>query len=160
MGFKRSGKTSLGQSLADKFKCPFIDTDDLLETMFAMEMKTHLSCREILLQHGEAAFRAWERKVLQSLMNIKGVVISLGGGSLSKTTRHLIPRLGHLIYLKLPKEEVKRRLMKAPLPSYLTTRDPDSTFEGIYQERHQLFEAYANETVCPQDLEQGFVDAI
>lgn len=75
-GFRGTGKTSVGRTLADRLQAPFFDTDALVERRAGMPIP------EIFRRHGEAHFRALEREAIASLRAAEGV-ISTGGGAVS-----------------------------------------------------------------------------
>ena len=60
-GFRGAGKTEIGRILASRLNIPFIDTDDLIETM------TGRSIPDIFHDEGEERFRSIEREVIASL---------------------------------------------------------------------------------------------
>jgi len=74
IGFRGTGKTSVGRILAERLQAPFVETDTLVEQLAGMPIP------EIFLQHGEAHFRALEREAIASLRTREGV-ISTGGGA-------------------------------------------------------------------------------
>ena len=75
IGFRGTGKTSVGRLLANRLRAPFIDTDALIERRAGMPIP------EVFRRHGETRFRALEREVIASLRNAEGV-ISTGGGAI------------------------------------------------------------------------------
>lgn len=74
VGFMGTGKTVVGQALAQELGFEFVDTDQLIEE--ACQESIH----NIFEHHGEAAFREMEVKVLDGLSGKKNTVISTGGG--------------------------------------------------------------------------------
>ncbi len=71
-----SGKSFLGETLAETLDVPFLDMDD------AIELKKGKSISEIFANSGEAHFRSVESEVLRSLSNENtNAVISTGGGT-------------------------------------------------------------------------------
>jgi Shikimate kinase len=76
IGYRGTGKTSVGRILAESLDLPFFDTDTLVERTAGV------SIPEIFRQHGEARFRALERGVIESLAGVEGVISTGGGGGL------------------------------------------------------------------------------
>jgi shikimate kinase len=74
IGYRGSGKTSVGRRLAERQGIPFVDADEELVRRAGRSIKT------IFETSGEAAFRDLESKVLQDLLARREVVLSLGGG--------------------------------------------------------------------------------
>lgn len=135
-GFKGSGKTYFGKKLANQLQVNFIDTDDLLE-------KVHgLDARALLRKVGEANFRKLEKDALQGLQSVSDSVISLGGGAILTKDTLKIP--GHFVYLKTPKELLKKRvLIKGNYPSFIDQSSPEASFDKMYNERLPKYEAIA-----------------
>jgi shikimate kinase len=134
-GFKRCGKTHFGKLLAKKLKRPFVDTDHLIEEAHGEK------CRQIALKIGDSAFRDLEKQAVASLEMQKESVISVGGGAiLDPDNAKKLAKLGTLVYLQLDKETLKKRLLSGELPSYLDPKDPESSFEAMYQERKAIYE--------------------
>lgn len=71
-----TGKSTIGQMLAEKLRLPFIDLDRGIETNAGM------SIPQIMEEKGESIFRDLETSALMSLAKDKESVVSLGGGAL------------------------------------------------------------------------------
>lgn len=75
IGMMGSGKTTIGQLLAEKLKFPFIDTDAMIE------LSESLSVEELFLTKGEEHFRSLEVKCLENILNSESIqIIACGGG--------------------------------------------------------------------------------
>ena len=74
IGMMGSGKTTVGQLLAQRLRRPFVDTDALIEE------REGRSIRSIFARDGEDAFRALELEVSRELFGRDGLVIACGGG--------------------------------------------------------------------------------
>ena len=75
IGYRGSGKTSVGRKLARLLGRPFFDSDRMV---FA---KTGRTVREIVEAGGWPAFREAEKAVIAELSALDQAVISLGGGA-------------------------------------------------------------------------------
>ena len=75
IGYRGSGKTSVGRELARILDRPFFDSDRMI---FA---KAGRSIGEIIETSGWQAFREMEKSVIVDLSGLDGVVIALGGGA-------------------------------------------------------------------------------
>ena len=69
-----TGKSSVGRLAAEQLRFAFIDTDELIEN------EVGRSIPEIFTQLGEAAFRKYERDVVNALAARRDTVIATGGG--------------------------------------------------------------------------------
>lgn len=74
-GFMGTGKTTVGQLLAEELHRPFIDTDQLIEE------KLDAKINEIFKKIGEPKFRDFETQTIALLSNLEDYVISCGGGA-------------------------------------------------------------------------------
>jgi shikimate kinase len=74
IGFMGCGKSTVGQALARRLDFEFVDTDRLIEAQAGRTIP------EIFAQEGEAAFRARERALVESLAARERLVIATGGG--------------------------------------------------------------------------------
>jgi len=69
-----TGKSSVGQIVAQQLHFTFLDTDHVIES------RTGKSISDLFAQDGEAAFRELEKKIVAELAARKKTVISTGGG--------------------------------------------------------------------------------
>jgi shikimate kinase len=106
IGYRGSGKTTIGQKLADRLWQELVDTDGLIV------QRAGQSIRAIFESRGEAAFRTLEADVVRETLKLNDVIISLGGGAvLREENRAAIKASGHkVIYLRCEAEELLRRI--------------------------------------------------
>ena len=106
IGYRGSGKTTVGKRLADRLWQPFVDTDELVVR------KAGKSIREIFERDGEPAFRALEAQVVRDACLLQEHVISLGGGAPTREeNRQALKAAGHkVIYLRCEPAELARRI--------------------------------------------------
>lgn len=75
-GFMGTGKTTVGQLVAQWLDLPFIDSDaELVE-------RTGASISELFARHGEEGFRTIESVLCRWLASRAGIVVATGGGML------------------------------------------------------------------------------
>ncbi len=140
-GFKSSGKTTLGKKIAEKTGLHFIDTDELVSK----------NCRQLYLQ-GPEAFREIEKEVIGALVGFEHCVIATGGGAiLDPANVAILKKLGKIFYLRVPKEELRRRLLADPLPAFLDLNNPEESFEEMYESRKDLYEQIADEVIDTEE---------
>ena len=85
VGYMGSGKTVIGNLIAQKLKIPFYDLDNLIEKRLEM------SISEIFQQKGEIYFRKVEHQIFTELAeNDAAFVLSLGGGTPCYANNHLL----------------------------------------------------------------------
>lgn len=100
-----AGKSSVGASLAEALKWPFIDLDTTIEA------GQGLTIRQIFEQAGEPFFRAVERAALEEVIKTEPAVVALGGGTFAQPPNlELIQARGvPTIWLECSPEELYRR---------------------------------------------------
>ena len=107
VGYRCSGKTSVGRLLAKKLNWGFIDTDDLIV------QETGLSIDKIVLTYGWKKFREIERLVIKKVSKLDKFVISTGGGVvLSEENVKNLRKNGWLVWLKATPKTIKSRMLK------------------------------------------------
>lgn len=55
-GMPASGKTTIGKKAAEKIAWDFIDTDQLIESVYASQTGRACSCNQIYMKEGEVFF--------------------------------------------------------------------------------------------------------
>ncbi len=107
IGFMGSGKSHIGQQIAQLMDYLFIDTDSLIVNTEGV------SIAELFEKKGEAAFRKIESDRLQGLSKWDNIVVATGGGApcFHDNMSH-INHSGITIYLKTNPELLLERLHK------------------------------------------------
>ena len=110
IGYRGSGKTTVGQMLANQLHYGFFDNDEQIVKTAGQTIK------ELFEQHGQEYFRQLESQALAHINGLTNHVISLGGGAvLRETNRSRIAAPGHrVIYLRAEAEELHRRIKSDP----------------------------------------------
>ena len=104
-GFMTSGKSTIGPILANALGFEFVDLD------VAVSQREGKTIREVFLEKGEAYFRQSERAMVAELSTRDHTVIALGGGTLEDPeTLHVVMSTGIMVYIKVPVDEIVRRL--------------------------------------------------
>jgi len=136
IGHSGSGKTSLGQDLAQRLGLAFVDLDH------AIEKKTNQSISELFENQGEATFRKVEYQV--ALENLKpGQIIALGGGAWHQPDLRL-----HIKSLSLPV------VVLAEPPRRCWTRLQSSTSRPLARSESDFLARCAQRAVDLQDLDE------
>ncbi len=110
IGYRGSGKSTVGKILADRLGCEFVDTDTMIAACAGK------SISEIFAQQGEAAFRDLEAQIIAEVAPLEGHVIAIGGGALQREPNRLALRGAkhRLIYLRCDEDELLRRVLQDP----------------------------------------------
>jgi shikimate kinase len=106
VGYRGSGKSTIGRRLADRLWQKFVDTDDLIVK------KAGKNIREIFEQQGEAAFRDLEVQAVAEACKLVDHVIAMGGGAvLREENRKAMKDAGlKVIYLRAEPDELLKRI--------------------------------------------------
>ncbi len=149
VGFMGVGKGSVCRALAQRCDMITLDTDKLIESMFA------LSVKEIFDLHGESFFRAKERAVARWMENsLKNTLISTGGGFFKAGN---LNKIGTVVLLDASFDTIYERLLEYPdadneLASRPLFADIDRARE-LYNEREPLYKSVADITIDTTDKE-------
>jgi 3-dehydroquinate synthase len=104
-GFMGSGKTAVGQAVAERLGRWFVDMDAVIERQAGKPVSA------IFSQDGEAAFRQREAALCRELARERNLVIATGGGALvSDENRAVLGESGLLICLDASVDAILARL--------------------------------------------------
>lgn len=143
IGARASGKSSIGQLLAQRLNWPLAETDALAEAILGQTISKTVS------EKGWEAFRVAETEALQQAASMEPAIISTGGGIvLREENRNLMEKTGLIVYLKASAEELQRRLEKTlgARPS-LTGAHPAKEIAQVLADREELYQELAHLTV-------------
>lgn len=130
IGYRGSGKSSVGRRLAERLGWPFVDADELLES------RVGCSIRELFATRGEPFFRDLEAQIVSELAAGDGHVVALGGGAiLREANRRALHGRGMAVWLTARPETLYERLQTDPLTG---ERRPALTALGGLQEVRDL----------------------
>ncbi len=147
IGFKGSGKSTVGSLLALRLGKEFLDLDRVIEELFSQETGRALTFREIYRELGERGFRALELRCLKETLKGEGKVIALGGGTPlagPEAADLLRDRSLRVVFLHLEAEELFRRISQGGLPAFLDPNSPRESFQRLYEERLPLYRSIAS----------------
>ena len=139
IGMPSCGKSTLGVLLAKRLGYRFIDSDLLIQEKMGKLL------HEIISERGNEGFLKVENEVNLSISE-KNAVIATGGSVVycDEAMKNL-KSLGKIIYLKIPYEEMCRRLGDFSHRGVILNKG--TTLEDMYVERAPLYEKYADITV-------------
>jgi len=108
IGLRGAGKSTLGAQLASQRGVPFVELDR------EIEREAGTSMNEILLLHGQAGYRRYERRALFRIAedHSDGVVMTTGGSIVSeRETFDLLQSRFYCVWLKASPEEHMSRVV-------------------------------------------------
>ena len=142
-GFRATGKSLVGQLLADRLAMVFLDTDTLLCRRIGC------SVAECVIEYGWERFRQLEENLLLELSKKSGVVIATGGGAVLHEQAWRSLRHGSAsIWLRAEERTIVNRLETDEhslhqRPS-LTGKDPRCEIKQLLEERVPLYRSGAD----------------
>lgn len=150
VGYRGSGKTTLGGMIAKRMGWTFVDTDERIAADAGCDVRT------LFARDGEAAFREREQRVIAEVCRGERQVIAMGGGAvLREANRSAMMVAGVCVWLKASVAELRKRL--AADPAGVSTR-PALTTAGVLDEiatvleqRTPLYESVADFAIATDD---------
>ncbi|HCS75547.1 MAG TPA: shikimate kinase [Clostridiales bacterium] len=135
IGFMGTGKTTLGQILADQTGMTFIDMDAQIEE------RTGKTIADIFKEDGETWFRKKETEVLAESIIQENQVFSTGGGIvLRPRNKELMKNNGIVIALKANINTIWERLKNTSNRPLLNSQNPKEALQILYQQRIDLYD--------------------
>jgi shikimate kinase len=128
-GFMGTGKTTVGQQLAQRLGKQFIDTDQQIEQLEGR------SIADIFANDGEAAFRAIERRVVAAAVKQDAVVATGGGAIVDRTNLEHMRTAGPIICLTATIDEILRRTATDTSRPLLGTVERQQRIEELLRTR-------------------------
>ena len=151
-----SGKTTVGQLIADSLQVPFRDTDHVIEE------KSGKTISDIFLDEGEEFFRALEKKVLRDELLSDNTVLALGGGApISIDAQSALRAIASpVIYLDVSLSTVAPRIgFNRDRP--LLLHNPRGQWQTLMEARRPIYESIADIVIDVNDKsETEVVDQI
>ncbi|HXF41775.1 MAG TPA: shikimate kinase [Blastocatellia bacterium] len=106
IGFMGAGKTTVGQALAKRLNCEFVDVDRQIEA------RVGKSISDIFAAMGETKFRRLESEAIDECRGRERTVIALGGGAYtSEENRNVLRSIGETVWLDCPFEICVQRVI-------------------------------------------------
>jgi shikimate kinase len=141
VGFKKSGKTTVGNFLANLVGKKIIDIDELIKKLFTKKYKKNKSIYEIYDFLKEESFRELETLAFEKAANISDAIIATSGGCVvnNKNLEFLkSPKI--VIYIKVSKENLYKRIAQGNK----TIFQDRFFFEEEYEKRKNIYESVAD----------------
>ena len=151
IGYRGTGKSTVGMRLARRLKWDWLDADNELERRAGRTIK------EIFATDGEPTFRQLEREVLVELLTRQRLVLSTGGGCVQNVeTRRDLCAAGPVVWLRASVETIASRILHDKTTN---ARRPNLTATGGFDEirvllaqREPLYRDCATITVDTEGL--------
>jgi len=126
IGYRGSGKSTVGSKLAARLKRRFVDTDDLIEERQGVPIS------DLVKFHGWDRFRKIERAIIEEISKGNHLIIAPGGGAvLDEDNVKALRQNGFIIWLKADQQALLKRIQKDRASR---TRRPTLTGKGTLKE--------------------------
>ena len=150
IGMMASGKSQTGPVLAELLRYKYIDLDKLIEKI------AKKTINEIFQEDGEKVFRELETNCLKETIKIPSLIVSTGGGIISKPENWGVLRQGIIIWIdtnqQIALERLKNDIENRPL---LKGEDLSDLYSRIFQSRKKLYsQADLRVEVNSEDVEE------
>ncbi len=136
IGMPGAGKSTVGVVLAKRLGYRFVDSDLVIQERYNKLL------HELITEHGVEDFLQIENEVNAGLDMHKAVIATGGSAVYGQTAMKHLQRIGTVIYLKLPYEEIEHRL--GDLNARGVTLKEGQNLESLFAERVPLYEKYAH----------------
>ncbi|MBO5415295.1 MAG: shikimate kinase [Clostridia bacterium] len=139
IGMPGCGKSTLGIVAAKMLCMDFVDVDLIIQK------KIEMSLQEYIDRYGVDAFLKVEAETVCEL-DMSNTVIATGGSAVlrEEAAEHLT-RLGHIVYLRLPCEEIEHRVTN--LSRRGVAMRAGESLRDVYNLRAPIYEKYADLTL-------------
>ena len=156
IGYRCTGKTSVGKKIAERLGIPFYDTDELIQS------HTNKTITEIVDEKGWNAFRAEERATIKKLSSLTDGVIAAGGGAvMDAENRKALKQDGLCMWLTA---DVKTIVARMRNDRATMAQRPPLSDDGVEQEIAETLKArepfYQEMTDCIVDTAGKAIDAV
>ena len=146
VGFMGTGKTTVGQLLAEQTGMPLVDMDA------AIEQRAGKPITEIFAQDGEPHFRELERDIARELAVQEGQIVSTGGGIVLNLDNITDYEKNGLVVCLLASPETVLDRVKHDTTRPLLAGDKQEKIIQLLETRKPLYEAITHK-IDTDDLE-------
>ena len=134
VGFMATGKTAVGQELANRLNNKFLDMDDVIEQREKMRIV------DIFKKKGEAYFRGIERALVKEVSEKTDLVVGCGGGVVvNKENLADLKKSGIVICLKADVDAILKRAEGAEQRPLLNVGDRKARISELLEKRKPFY---------------------
>lgn len=151
IGYRCSGKTTVGRVLSERLKRIFVDTDVLIEEHCGKSIPS------IVFEEGWNHFRGIEKKVIREFSLKENMIIATGGGAvMEEENMYHLKKDGLLVWLRVGSETLRGRMIRnlgrgSQRPS-LTSTDSLEEISRVLRERIPAYRRAADFVVDADHL--------
>lgn len=151
-GFMGCGKSTIGEKLARRLACDFIDMDDYIEQQAGMHIP------QIFEQFGEPHFRDLETQAVKDLAQRSGVISCGGGAMLREVNAQIAREHGNVVLLDVPFRTCYFRIADSDRP--IVKKNTSQQLEALYHQRYVIYKKHATHIVDASHSPAAAVNAI
>jgi XRE family aerobic/anaerobic benzoate catabolism transcriptional regulator len=143
IGLRGAGKSTLGEKLARALEIPFVELDK------EVEKEAGAKLGEVFAMYGQDAFRRFERRALERVLNQHERAVIAAGGSLvtDPATYQLLQERCFCVWLKAsPQEHMSRVIAQGDMRPFKGRSAALGEIEKLLEDREKLY-ARADATV-------------
>lgn len=138
VGLMGIGKTTVGRRLAKRLGRAFFDSDDEIERASGRTVAGYFR------DHGEAAFRDGERRVIERILaqsrESDPIILATGGGAfINPLTHELLKTQATTVWLRGDFETIMKRVSKKDTRPLLQVPDPRAKMKELMIEREPIY---------------------
>jgi shikimate kinase len=139
IGMSGAGKSTLGVLLAKALGMDYVDTDIVIQQHEGRLLQ------DILDNDGIEKFMKIEERIVSDLKS-KNCIIATGGSVIySEKAMNTLKQDGQIIYLHVPYEEIKKRLINIKSRGIVIKKG--NSLKDVYEERVPLYIKYSDKTL-------------
>ncbi len=134
VGLMGVGKTTVGRRLAKRMDLPFYDSDDEIEQASGRTVAGYFR------DHGEADFRAGEKRVITRILDGTPLILATGGGAfIPDDTRQVLLDNAVTVWLKGDFETIMERVSRKDTRPLLKVADPRARMRELMDARYPIY---------------------
>jgi len=143
IGYRGSGKTTVGRLLAARLGRTFVDCDEVIVARHGK------SIREIFADGGEEAFRRLEAAAIAELAGKADHIIAVGGGAISRKENREALANHFIVYLRAEPRALLKRIQSDPgssdnRPNLTSLGGGIEEIEALLGQREPIYRAAMN----------------
>jgi shikimate kinase len=143
IGYRGTGKTSVGRKLAEKLKAPFYDTDQMITDRKGKTIKQWVE------EKGWESFRQEEKAVIKGLSSLKPGVVALGGGAvMDPDNREVLKQKCLIVWLTADFHTIMERMKADPQNQdnrpALSAKDWETEIQEVLTQRSPVYRRLAD----------------
>lgn len=143
IGYRCTGKTSVGKIISERLHLPFYDTDDLIAE------KAGKTIKAIVDEKGWPVFRQIEKETIRDLVSVHAVIAPGGGAIMDEENAASLKENGFVIWLKAEPQAIAQRLRKDVAttelrPSLTGSKDAMEEVVEVLKVRTPVYQRHAD----------------